>query len=40
MYDWRFIRAAARMAQPPEVDNWTPTGFRVVIQDPGPDTLP
>lgn len=32
LYDWRFIRSAARMAQPPEVDGWTPTGFRMVIR--------
>ncbi len=36
LYDRRFNRAAARMAQPPEVSDWTPTGFRVVIEAPGP----
>ncbi len=40
LYDWRFARSAARMAQPPEVDNWTPTGFRVVIEAPGPAAQP
>ncbi len=37
MYDHRFCRAAARMAQPPEVSDWTPTGFRCVVNAPGPE---
>jgi formylglycine-generating enzyme required for sulfatase activity len=32
LYDWRFSRSAARFVQPPEVDDWTPVGFRVVIE--------
>ncbi len=37
MYDERFVRTTARMALPPQVDNWTPVGFRVVIHAPGPE---
>ncbi len=37
LYDRRFNRAAARMAQPPEAADWTPTGFRVVVEAPGPE---
>ncbi len=40
MYDDRFSTTTARMVQPPEVDNWTPIGFCVVIQAPGPDAQP
>ena len=36
LYDERFSRAAARMVQPPHVRDWTPTGFRCVIDAPGP----
>ena len=31
LYDERFSRTTARMVHPPHVDNWTATGFRVVI---------
>ncbi len=31
LYDWRFNRSAARFVQPPQVDNWTAVGFRLVI---------
>ncbi len=36
LYDERFSRAAARMPMPPQVRDWTPTGFRCVIVAPGP----
>jgi len=36
LYDERFVRTTARFVQPPQVDNWTPVGFRVVIDAPGP----
>lgn len=32
LYDERFSRTAARMIQPPQVRDWTPIGFRCVIQ--------
>ena len=31
LYDWRFNRTSARFVQPPQVDNWTAVGFRLVI---------
>ena len=38
MYDDRFATTTARMILPPAAgDNWTPIGFRVVIDAPGPD---
>ena len=37
LFDERFSRTAARMVMPPHIDNWIPTGFRVVIEAPGPD---
>ncbi|MFW5682338.1 MAG: DUF4838 domain-containing protein [Phycisphaeraceae bacterium] len=38
MYDDRFATTTARMVLPPAAgDNWTPVGFRVVINAPGPD---
>ena len=37
LWDERFSRTTARMALPPEVSDWTPTGFRLVIEAPGPD---
>ncbi len=36
LYDERFSRTAARMAMPPHVRDWTPTGFRCVVNAPGP----
>jgi len=37
MYDDRFATTTARMILPPAAgDNWTPIGFRVVIDAPGP----
>jgi formylglycine-generating enzyme required for sulfatase activity len=37
LYDERFSRCAARMTMPPHVRDWTPTGFRCTIAEPGPD---
>ncbi len=37
LYDWRFSRTTARFVQPPQVDNWTATGFRCVIEGPAPE---
>ncbi|MFW6133793.1 MAG: formylglycine-generating enzyme family protein, partial [Planctomycetota bacterium] len=31
LYDWRFCRTTARFVQPPQVNNWTAVGFRVVV---------
>jgi formylglycine-generating enzyme required for sulfatase activity len=36
LYDERFCRTAARMVMPPHVRDWTPTGFRCVINATGP----
>ena len=36
LYDERFSRTAARMIQPPQVRDWTCTGFRCVVNAPGP----
>jgi sulfatase modifying factor 1 len=36
LYDERFSRTAARMVMPPHVRDWTPTGFRCVVNAPGP----
>jgi formylglycine-generating enzyme required for sulfatase activity len=36
LYDERFSRTAARMIQPPHVRDWTCTGFRCVVNAPGP----
>lgn len=35
-YDERSSRCAARMIMPPHVRDWTPTGFRCVINQPNP----
>jgi len=35
LYDERFSRTAARMVMPPHVRDWTPTGFRCVVNAPG-----
>jgi len=35
-FDERLSRTAARMVQPPQVRDWTPTGFRCVVTAPGP----
>ena len=37
LYDERFSRTAARMIMPPQVRDWTPTGFRCVVNAPGPE---
>lgn len=36
LFDERFSRTAARMIQPPQSRDWTPIGFRCVINAPGP----
>ena len=36
LFDERFSRTAARMLNPPQVRDWTPTGFRYVVVAPGP----
>jgi formylglycine-generating enzyme required for sulfatase activity len=37
LFDERFSRTAARMIMPPQVRDWTPTGFRCVVNAPGPE---
>jgi len=37
LYDERMSRTAARMIMPPHVRDWTPTGFRCVVNTPGPE---
>ncbi len=36
LYDERFSRTAARMVQPPQVRDWTTTGFRCAVAAPAP----
>jgi formylglycine-generating enzyme required for sulfatase activity len=36
LYDERLSRTAARFINPPHVRDWTPTGFRCVVNAPGP----
>jgi len=36
-WDERFSRTAARFIQPPQARNWTPIGFRCVVNAPGPE---
>ncbi len=36
LYDWRFCRTTARFINPPQVNDWTPVGFRCVVLAPGP----
>ncbi len=36
LYDERLSRTTARFASPPQVNNWTPVGFRCVIPGAGP----
>lgn len=35
-WDERFMRCAVRMIMPPQVNDWTKTGFRCVVLAPGP----
>jgi iron(II)-dependent oxidoreductase len=37
LFDERFCRSAARMVQPPEAADWTPIGFRCVVNAAGPE---
>ncbi len=37
LYDERMSRTTARMIMPPHVRDWTPTGFRCVVNAPGPE---
>lgn len=37
LYDERFCRGAARFINPPQVRDWTPTGFRCVVNAAGPE---
>ena len=37
LYDERFSRTAARFLNPPHVRDWTPTGFRCVVNALGPE---
>lgn len=36
-FDERFSRCAARFIQPPQARDWTPVGFRCVVNAPGPE---
>jgi sulfatase modifying factor 1 len=36
-FDERFSRTAARFIQPPQARDWTPIGFRCVVNAPGPE---
>lgn len=36
-FDERFSRTAARFIQPPQARDWTPVGFRCVVNAPGPE---
>ena len=36
-WDERFSRTAARFIQPPQARDWTPIGFRCVVDAPGPE---
>lgn len=36
LYDERLSRSASRMVHPPQVSDWTLTGFRCVVNAPGP----